>query len=161
MSRESPERTPDGHHVVLDGRRWRASDPTLSDARRQELVDELMDARRAVAAARRADDIEDERAARARVHAAKVALGERGPRWWERIEGEILDLIARRGPDKTICPSEVARALAGDESFRSLMPHVRESAATLAERGEIRVTQKGRDVDARTARGPIRLGRAD
>ncbi len=81
-----------------------------------------------------------------------------GPKQTERIEAEILDLIARRGPDKTICPSEVARSLSGDKAFGPLMPHVRESAATLAERGELRVTQKGRVVNARTARGPIRLG---
>ncbi|MFL5843825.1 MAG: hypothetical protein ACJ762_03960 [Solirubrobacteraceae bacterium] len=80
----SPERTPDGHYVIIDGRRWRASDPSLSEERRQELVDELMAARRAVGAAKRAGDAGAEREARARVHAAKVALGERGPKWWER-----------------------------------------------------------------------------
>ncbi len=155
---DEPQLTADGHHVVIDGRRWRATDPTLPEARRVELVDELMDARRAVAAAKRATDPDAERAARAKVHEAKVSLGERGAKWWERIEAEILTLIERRGPDKTICPSDVARSLAGDEAFRPLMPHVRESAATLAERGKIRVTQKGSAVDARTARGPIRLG---
>ena len=78
-----PERTPDGRYVVIDGRRWRASDPRLPPERRQELVDELMSARRAVAAARRDADPEAERRARARVHEAKVALGERGKPWWE------------------------------------------------------------------------------
>lgn len=78
-----PERTPDGRYIVVDGRRWRASDPRLPEARRQELVDELMDARRAVGAAKRAGDDAAEKAARSRVHAAKVALGERGKPWWE------------------------------------------------------------------------------
>lgn len=41
-----------------------------------------MDARRAVAAARRAEDDAAEKAAREQVHAAKLALGERGPVWW-------------------------------------------------------------------------------
>jgi hypothetical protein len=77
------ERTPDGRHIVVDGRTWRAHDPRLPEARRQELVDELMSARRAVGAAKRADDAQAERAARDRVHAAKVALGERGKPWWE------------------------------------------------------------------------------
>jgi uncharacterized protein len=77
------ERTPDGHHVIIDGRRWRASDPSLGEERRQELVDELMAARRAVGAAKRAADPDAEAAARARVHSAKVGLGERGPKWWE------------------------------------------------------------------------------
>jgi hypothetical protein len=78
-----PQRTADGHHVIIDGRRWRASDPRLSEEERQQHVDELMSARRAVGAAKRSGDEDAEREARARVHAAKVALGERGPKWWE------------------------------------------------------------------------------
>lgn len=78
-----PERTADGHHVIIDGRKWRASDPRLSEEERQEHVDELMAARRAVGAAKRTGDADAEQAARDRVHAAKVALGERGPKWWE------------------------------------------------------------------------------
>jgi hypothetical protein len=151
----------DGRYIEIDGRRWRATDPTLSEERRQELVDELMAARRAVGAAKRAGDDDAERAARARVHAAKVALGERGPKWWERIEREVVEQVRARGEGKTICPSEVARALAPDGAHRDLMPHVREAAATLADRGEIAATQRGRPVDARTAKGPIRLGVPD
>ena len=79
-----PERTPDGHYVIIDGRNWRATDPSIPEERRQELVDELMSARRAVGAAKKAGDAEAERKARERVHAAKVALGERGEPWWER-----------------------------------------------------------------------------
>ena len=79
----APERTPDGRYIIVDGRRWRASDPRLPEARRQALVDELMDARRAVGVAKRAGDTDAERSARGRVHAAKVALGERGKPWWE------------------------------------------------------------------------------
>ncbi|CAB4932835.1 unannotated protein [freshwater metagenome] len=78
-----PEKTPDGHYVIIDGRKWRATDPRLSEEERQEHVDELMSARRAVGAGRRAGDDDAVAAARARVHAAKVALGERGPKWWE------------------------------------------------------------------------------
>ena len=79
-----PEHTPDGHYVIIDGRRWRATDPSIPEEKRQELVNELMSARRAVGAAKRAGDEKAVRAARARVHAAKVALGERGPKWWEK-----------------------------------------------------------------------------
>jgi hypothetical protein len=75
------------------------------------------------------------------------------------IEATIAAMVAERGTGKTICPSEVARALAGGEDFRPLMPDVREAAAALADRGEVVVTQRGEPVDARTARGPIRLGR--
>jgi hypothetical protein len=76
-------RTEDGRYIVVDGRRWRASDPGLSEERRTELVAELMAARRAVGAAKRSADGTAEKTARARVHAAKVALGERGTPWWE------------------------------------------------------------------------------
>lgn len=78
-----PEKTPDGRYVIIDGRRWRATDPSIPEERRQELVRELMKARRDVGAAKRAGDAGAEAEARARVHAAKVALGERGPKWWE------------------------------------------------------------------------------
>ncbi len=83
MAGDEPERTPDGRYIVIDGRRWRASDPRLSEERRKELVSELMAARRAVGAAKRKGDVKAEDEARARVHAAKVALGERGKPWWE------------------------------------------------------------------------------
>ncbi len=79
-----PERTADGRYILVNGRRWRTSDPGLSDERRTELVGDLMAARRAVGAALRTGDAERERVARDRVHQAKVALGERGDPWWER-----------------------------------------------------------------------------
>ena len=75
--------TADGRYLIIDGRRWRASDPDLSATERKELVRELMSARSAVGWAKRRGDSDAEKAARARVHAAKVALGERGPKWWE------------------------------------------------------------------------------
>ena len=81
---EGPERTPDGRYVIIDGRRWRATDPSIPEERREVLVGELMTARRAVGAAKRSGDSDAERAARDRVHAAKVALGERGEPWWKR-----------------------------------------------------------------------------
>jgi hypothetical protein len=84
MTRQPPERTPDGRYIIVNGRRWRASDPSLAPERRQELVAALMQARRDVAKAKRLADAELERDARQRVHAAKVALGERGAPWWER-----------------------------------------------------------------------------
>lgn len=74
--------TPDGRYFVVAGRLWRASNPALAPALRQELVDRLMDARRQVGSAKRAGDAAAERRARAAVDAAKRALGERGPAWW-------------------------------------------------------------------------------
>ena len=75
----------------------------------------------------------------------------------ERIAREILARTAARGVGRTLGRAEVARALADD--WRPLMPAVRAVAAELAEAGRIVVTQKGRAVDPRTARGPVRLGR--
>ncbi|RST19561.1 hypothetical protein E2C00_00860 [Streptomyces sp. WAC05374] len=89
MTREGhPARTPDGHHVIIDGRRWRATDPLIPEDVAARLRTHLMAARRAVGAARRAHDEEAEAAARSRVHMAKVALGERGVPWWEQDETE-------------------------------------------------------------------------
>jgi hypothetical protein len=77
-----PLLTPDQRYLVVRGRLWRASNPALAETDRARLTRELMAARRAVAAARRADDPVQLRAARAAVQAAKVTLGERGPVWW-------------------------------------------------------------------------------
>lgn len=81
MSRDV-EHTRDRRYIIVDGVLWRATDPGLPEERRQYLVKELMDARRAVGVAKRANDARAESRARGRVHAAKVALGERGPVWW-------------------------------------------------------------------------------
>jgi hypothetical protein len=75
----------------------------------------------------------------------------------ERARAAILELLAARGPEKTICPSEAARSLAGAGDFRPYMEPVRDAAAKLAEAGRIEVTQKGEPVTIGEARGPIRL----
>ena len=80
--RPVPVPTEDGRFIVVDGRRWRATNPALPEDERRRLVAELMSARSAVGRAKRRGDDAAERAARDRVHAAKVALGERGPTWW-------------------------------------------------------------------------------
>lgn len=75
--------TPDGRYFVVDGILWRCANPALAPETRDRLVRALMDARRNVGAARRAGDAAREKEGRAAVHAAKVALGERGPVWWD------------------------------------------------------------------------------
>jgi hypothetical protein len=74
--------TPDGRYFVVRGRLWRMSNPALPPDERQALVDQLMDARRQVGAAKKACDPAAEVDARAAVDAAKRGLGERGPVWW-------------------------------------------------------------------------------
>jgi len=78
----APLATPDGRYIIVRGRLWRAANPGLPPEVRQGLVDQLMDARRAVKAAMQAGDAAAERTARANVDSAKQALGERGPVWW-------------------------------------------------------------------------------
>lgn len=72
------------------------------------------------------------------------------------LEKEILALLDRRAP-KTICPSDVARAVGTEAGWRLLMDPVRAAAQRLVEAGELEVTQRGEVVDGRSARGPIRL----
>lgn len=73
----------------------------------------------------------------------------------EEIREKILELAQKRGVEKSLCPSEVVRALYDD--WRPLMPLVREIAADEMKAKRIRVTQKGQPVHPLQARGPIRL----
>ena len=78
----TPPVSEDGHYFIIDGRRWRATDPSIPEERRSELTRILMAWRREV---RRTRGTDEESAARAGVQALKVALGERGtPPWWEQ-----------------------------------------------------------------------------
>lgn len=71
------------------------------------------------------------------------------------LEAAILDLLGdRRGA--TICPSEAARAVGGDD-WRPLMEPARRAARRLVAAGRLEITQGGRVVDPSTAKGPIRL----
>lgn len=78
-----------------------------------------------------------------------------------RLEAAILELLAGRAATATICPSEAARAVAGDDedAWRELMEPARRAARRLVERGEVEITQRGRVVDPSRAAGPIRIRR--
>ncbi|WP_447645280.1 hypothetical protein [Nocardioides zeae] len=97
----------DERWLVVDGRRWRRTDPSLPDDLRAALTSHLGRARSAVGVAKRAQDDETVAAARRRVGLAKHGLGERGPRWWDRPEADRLrdarraleDLDALAPPD--------------------------------------------------------------
>ncbi|QYA09965.1 DUF3253 domain-containing protein [Agrobacterium larrymoorei] len=71
----------------------------------------------------------------------------------------ILRFAASR-PNGTTCPSEVARALARDDSkpseWRGYMPIVHEAVDALNARGEIILTWKSAIITKRT--GPYRIG---
>lgn len=83
LSRQGPPYpvTPDGRYFVVRGRLWRCSNPALNPEERDRLTKELMRTRRDVARAKAKGGapLAD---ARARVDAAKRALGERGFPWW-------------------------------------------------------------------------------
>lgn len=86
---DGPPLTEDGHHVVIDGRKWRGTDPEIPAERRAELQRVLMAWRREVGRVTRTRaGAEAEATARAGVQAAKVALGERGTPWWEQGAAE-------------------------------------------------------------------------
>lgn len=74
------------------------------------------------------------------------------------LERAILELLDRRAP-KTICPSDVARAVGTADGWRALMDPVRAAAQRLVEAGEVEVTQRGEVVDLPTVRGPVRIRR--
>lgn len=89
----------DGRFIVVAGRRWRATDPEIPDEVAATLRRALMAARRDVGAALRTGV--DPKPARARVHAAKVALGERGTAWWEQFPQQRKDRWERGLRDLT------------------------------------------------------------
>ncbi|WP_343228378.1 DUF3253 domain-containing protein [Sphingomonas yunnanensis] len=66
-----------------------------------------------------------------------------------------LSLLTRRAPDATICPSEVARAIAPD--WRGAMPAVHAAIDGLVRDGQVRLSWKGRPLATRS--GPYRIGR--
>lgn len=154
--RTSPAPREDAHYFVVNGRRWRKTDPAIPEQLRAELVKELM-------AARREQD-------RPRVQDAKVALGERGEKWWEkttdagqrkRLAAAMRALLRARPASSSICPSDAARIAAGGR-WRSLMSDARDVARELARAGEIVVTQRGVEIDPDADwRGPVRLRRRE
>ncbi len=73
----------------------------------------------------------------------------------EAIAAAILSLVEARGADRSICPSEVARALA--PAWQSLMGPVRKAAIRLAAAGRIDILRKGRPAPPGEVRGVIRL----
>src|SRR3954449_2670693 len=91
---EDYPRTPDGRYFLVRGRLWRTSNPALDPVERERLMRDLMAARRAVRASK--GDPVALVMARARVDAAKRALGERGPVWW--VPRTTIDTWRRTPP---------------------------------------------------------------
>ncbi len=77
----------------------------------------------------------------------------------QALEQAILALLAARGAGKTICPSEAARRVGGEDqaAWEPLMEPARAAARRLVAAGRILITQGGQVVDPSRAKGPIRL----
>lgn len=75
-----------------------------------------------------------------------------------QLELALLGLLDERDAGKSVCPSEVARALDA-EGWRALMEPVRQAARRLAHRGQVQITQRGAPVDPDCFKGPIRVRR--
>ena len=72
--------------------------------------------------------------------------------------GAVLALLAGRAADATVCPSEVARALAataGGDDWRAEMPSVHAAVDALVAEGRVRLSWKG--VAMAVRRGPYRI----
>lgn len=79
----------------------------------------------------------------------------------DAIEREMIRLVAERGDTKTICPSEVARALGGSDEkvWRRGMKPIREVATMLHRQGKVELRRKGRRVEPDVLRGIYRIGK--
>lgn len=77
----------------------------------------------------------------------------------EALEAAILRLSEERGPDKSICPSEAARAAAAEigGEWRGLLGAVRRAAVKLAKEDRVVILRKGRRVDPDAFRGIYRI----
>lgn len=75
------------------------------------------------------------------------------------LEHSILELLDQRKAGATICPSEAARSVGG-ENWRELMEPARRAARRLVDTGKVQITQQGRVVDPSTAKGAIRIRKA-
>jgi len=82
------------------------------------------------------------------------------------ISQHMHQLLEKRDWPKTICPSEVARALSTSElvqleaeTWRDAMPDIRKVVWELRDRGEVEVLQKGEvtDTSLENIHGPIRV----
>ena len=73
-----------------------------------------------------------------------------------QLRSTILDILRKRGPGKTCCPSEIPRKLFPHE-WREYMELTRSVAWELVREDMLEVCQKGEVVTKESIKGPIRL----
>jgi len=72
------------------------------------------------------------------------------------ISATILSTAIQRGPQKSTCPSEIARMLFPDD-WRKHMKNIVDVAIDLHHQGKVLITQKGEAIDVNHIKGPIRI----
>ena len=76
----------------------------------------------------------------------------------ERASAIIVSLLANRATEATLCPSEVARALAAENrsmEWRTVMPVVHAAVDGVLDNGDVLLSWKGEPLKARS--GPYRI----
>jgi Protein of unknown function (DUF3253) len=76
----------------------------------------------------------------------------------DTIQVAIHRLLAERGPDGTLSPTELAQALSPAAEWNRLLPMVREVAVDLALAGRIVIYRKGKPADPTDFKGVWRMG---
>jgi hypothetical protein len=76
------------------------------------------------------------------------------------IEQTILRLAGERRPEKTICPSDAARAIVGSnvDDWGPLMQPLKRIAMRMAREGRVVLYRKGKSVSPDDLRGIYRIG---
>jgi len=79
------------------------------------------------------------------------------------LEETILRLCSARGADKSICPTDAAKAFAeargeDDLAWRRWLTQVRSTAVGMARQGRLIIYRKGKPADPEDFRGVYRLG---
>jgi len=67
-----------------------------------------------------------------------------------------MSVATERGPEKSTCPSEIARMLFPDD-WRKHMTSVVDVAIDLQKQGKVVITQKRVPIDVNHIKGPIRI----
>lgn len=72
------------------------------------------------------------------------------------LSAAILTVATQRGAEKSTCPSEIARMLFPND-WRKHMTEVVHAAVALHQQNKVSITQKGKVIDVKHIKGPIRI----
>ena len=90
--------TPDGRYIVIQGRLWRAANPSLPAEAKVRHMRDLLNGRRALKTAKTSGDAAAITAARAVIREAEVGLGERGAVWWKDGAPDLNRQLVKNTP---------------------------------------------------------------